>query len=177
MAQETGSGSPLVAGAAAGLLATVPMTLFMEALHQQLPPHERYPLPPSEVVAQLTEAAGAREHVEPPEHRALTMIAHFGYGAAAGALYGPIARELRPPPVRGGIAFGLAVWSASYLGLLPALGILRPATEHPARRTALMIGAHLVWGAVLGLAAEQLGQEGQTEQHSEPTVWSAPGDA
>jgi hypothetical protein len=36
------------------------------------------------------------------------------------------------------------------------LGILRPATEHPARRNALMIGAHVVWGVALGLIVEQL---------------------
>ena len=48
-----------------------------------------------------------------------------------------------------GIAFGLGVWTASYLGLLPALGILKPATQHPLRRNLLMIGAHVVWGASL----------------------------
>jgi uncharacterized membrane protein YagU involved in acid resistance len=49
-----------------------------------------------------------------------------------------------------GATFGLGVWVASYLGLMPMLGILRPATRHPARRNALMIAAHLVWGGVLG---------------------------
>jgi putative membrane protein len=34
--------------------------------------------------------------------------------------------------------------------MLAALGILKPATEHPPRRNALMIAAHLIWGAVLG---------------------------
>jgi len=51
------------------------------------------------------------------------------------------------------------------LGMLPALGILHPATEHPARRNALMIGAHIVWGTTLGLAVEQLfGQIAQAEK-------------
>ncbi len=39
---------------------------------------------------------------------------------------------------------------------MPALRILRPATEHPARRTALMIGAHIIWGSVVGLIVEVL---------------------
>jgi uncharacterized membrane protein YagU involved in acid resistance len=92
----------------------------------------------------------------------MRLLAHFGYGAATGALYAPLARALRPPAVPGGVAFGLAVWGASYLGLLPALGILRPATEHPPRRTALMIAAHVVWGAVLGLLVAQLRRRRET---------------
>jgi putative membrane protein len=39
----------------------------------------------------------------------------------------------------------------SYLLALPILKILTPATEHPARRNILMILAHFVWGATLGL--------------------------
>ena len=41
------------------------------------------------------------------------------------------------------------------LGLLPALGILTPATRHPPRRNLLMIAAHVVWGATLGLLTEK----------------------
>ncbi len=43
----------------------------------------------------------------------------------------------------------MVVWGVSYLGLLPGLGILSSAKDHPARRSALMIAAHLVWGWVL----------------------------
>ena len=52
--------------------------------------------------------------------------------------------------------YGLAVWAGSYLGLLPALGIMSPATDHPLRRTALMIAAHLVWGSALGTFVDLL---------------------
>jgi hypothetical protein len=31
-----------------------------------------------------------------------------------------------------------------------------PATQHPAARNALMIGAHIVWGASLGLLADRI---------------------
>ena len=48
------------------------------------------------------------------------------------------------------------VWVASYLGLLPAMRILTPATEHPARRNALMISAHVIWGACLGVLLERI---------------------
>jgi putative membrane protein len=160
--QKTKVSSALVIGALAGLAATVPMTLFMGEMHQQLPVRERYPLPPSEIVEELTEQAGIGDQINQPEHMALTLLAHFGYGAATGALYAPLAETFRPPAMLGGAAFGLGVWSASYLGLLPALGVLRPATEHPVRRNALMIGAHVVWGVSLGLMVEQLLAEAET---------------
>ena len=32
------------------------------------------------------------------------------------------------------------------MGWIPAFGVLKPATEHPLRRNAVMLGAHFVWG-------------------------------
>jgi uncharacterized membrane protein YagU involved in acid resistance len=154
--QRTSISATFAAGGLAGLVATLPMTLFMQRMHQQLPARERYPLPPSEIVEQLADRAGISNQIDQDEHIVLTLLAHFGYGAAAGALYAPLARGFHPPATLGGVAFGLAVWSTSYLGLLPVLGLLRPATEHPPRRNALMIGAHVIWGLALGLLVEQL---------------------
>ena len=68
------------------------------------------------------------------EHRrqAATVAAHFGYGAATGALY-----ALCEP--RGGTlrdaAYGVLVWTVSYFKIMPALRILRPAHEHPLAAT------------------------------------------
>jgi uncharacterized membrane protein YagU involved in acid resistance len=82
---------------------------------------------------------------------------HFGYGAAAGALYVPLASRLDLPIVLRGVIFAMLLWTGSYLGWLPAARILPPATEHPSRRTLLMILAHLVWGSTLALVAHSLG--------------------
>lgn len=113
-----------------------------------MPPQEQYPLPPREIVAVLAEESGLRRFLTPAQEHAVAVICHYGYGAAAGVLY----RALSPPsastPARG-TAFGLALWTISYLGWLPALGILRPATQHPPRRTALMIASHVLWGLAL----------------------------
>jgi uncharacterized membrane protein YagU involved in acid resistance len=130
--------SRLVIGAIAGVVGTAAMTAAMRRLHRQLSPEEQYPLPPREI----TEAVigGAREETV----RDQSTLAHFGFGAAAGALVAAV----RPmPSVLSGALAGVGIWTASYLGWAPALGILEPATEHPARRNALMIGVHLVWGA------------------------------
>lgn len=145
-----------VAGALAGAAATVPMTAVMLAAHRRLPPGERYPLPPAEITAELAEGAAEAAGAPAPDPETLTPLVvagHFAYGAAMGALYA-LAAPPAPAPVAGalrGMAWGTAVWGGSYLGWLPAAHILKPATEHPARRNALMVGAHLVWGAALGL--------------------------
>jgi uncharacterized membrane protein YagU involved in acid resistance len=55
-----------------------------------------------------------------------------------------------------GALFGVGVWAASYLGWLPAAGILRPATREPAGRNAMMIASHAVWGASLAVISERL---------------------
>jgi hypothetical protein len=110
-------------GAVAGLGATVPMTAAMEALFRVLPKRERYPLPPRQIAMTLAENAGVKEHLNEPARTALTLAAHFGYGAATGSIYAPLARNYDWPSTSGGACFGLAVWGASYLGLLPMLGI------------------------------------------------------
>ncbi|MDB5311606.1 MAG: hypothetical protein JWO38_5808 [Gemmataceae bacterium] len=142
----------LIIGAAAGCIATVPMTLAMGAMHGELPPEEQYPLPPRTVTMRVAEEAGVKDDLDEGERTGLTFAAHFGMGTAAGAMYGPVSRLIPLPAPLAGAAFGLAVWAGNYLGLLPALGLLRPATEHPPRRTGLMIAAHLVWGAATGIA-------------------------
>ena len=144
------------AGSASGFIATVPMTLAMTAMHRQLPAHEQQPLPPRQITDELVERAGAAENLKEGEMRALAYVNHFGYGAGSGAAFGVVASRMPLPPVMTGVAFALSVWTLSYLGWLPAARILPPATEQPARRNALMIAAHVVWGASMGLAFDRL---------------------
>ena len=147
----------ILLGALAGLAAPGPMTVAMKLMHEQLPREEQYPLPPRQVAEGLAEKAGVNEHLDEEERETATWGSHFAYGAACGALYGAVAGENGDGrPVLAGVGFGLAVWAGSYLGWLPAAGLLSPATEHPARRNALMIAAHVVWGAGVGVAVERL---------------------
>lgn len=149
----------LVTGAVAGLIATAPMTAVMVLMHRDLPAHERYPLPPRRVTMEIAEGAGIKGRLDEPERQGLTLFSHFAYGATIGAVYAPLARKIPLPPALSGAGFGVAVWAGSYLGWIPAAGIMSPATEHPGRRNALMIAAHVVWGAVAGLLVDKLDQK------------------
>jgi hypothetical protein len=144
------------------------MTAFMAAAHRALPHKERYALPPRLIAENAADHAGFELPQSEARKMALTLLAHFGYGAAMGAVYG-----LRPRPAlprrtstagADGALFGLVVWDVSYLGLLPAIGLLSPATMHPWRRNTLMIVAHLVWGLTLGVTGLALrsGRGGST---------------
>lgn len=145
----------ILTGGLAGALATLPMTVAMTAMHRTLPEQERYPLPPKQILEQLAGWVELRKLNE-AELNVLTMLAHVGYGAVAGALYASAGRLGPGNPAVKGVVFGLGVWTTSYLGWLPWAGILTPATEHPARRNGLMIAAHVVWGAGLGLLQVRL---------------------
>lgn len=83
------------------------------------------------------------------QHLAVTGLTHFGFGAAAGALYALHEEKVSGPPVVKGMVFGTLIWLTWYLGLWPLFRVLKPATQHPARRNALMIVSHLIWGAAL----------------------------
>lgn len=133
--REPGLGARLVIGGIAGFVATMAMTAAMRRLHARLPRRERYPLTPREIV---DSALG-----DPPAAPDLTLVAHFAYGAACGALLA--AADARPGRMAGSLA-GAGVWLGSYMGWIPAFGVLKPATNHPMRRNAVMIAAHFTWG-------------------------------
>jgi hypothetical protein len=108
---------------------------------EALPERERYPAPPREIIDRTTGGA-----------QTATLLAHFGYGALCGAVFAASRRR----SVADGVLFGLGVWSASYLGLLPSLRVLRSGTTHPPRRTGMMLAAHAMWGAATALALRDL---------------------
>jgi uncharacterized membrane protein YagU involved in acid resistance len=146
----------LLLGVIAGFVATAAMTVSMEFMFRQMPESERYPLPPRELTERAAELMDLRGELEEADMVQASLLSHFAFGALAGGLYGPLFLTRPSAPVATGTCFGLFIWAASYLGWIPALGLLRPATEHPGRRNALMIAAHLVWGATLGIVAHHL---------------------
>ena len=145
---DPGLASRLVIGGIAGFAATLAMTSAMRRLHRQLPEKERYPLPPRELTDRV---------VAPPREIApdLTLLLHFAFGAGCGALLA--AANPRMGRVAGALAGG-GIWLASYMGWIPAFGLLKPATGHPARRNLVMLGAHFAWGWSTAEGMRELGR-------------------
>lgn len=131
-----------VAGAAAGMWATVLMTGAMAVTKKAGLLGEP---PPRKLTRKMMAAVGL-----PLKKRTVdvaTVAGHLGYGAGMGALFGLVPR--RSASLWGGLAFGLAVWGASYAGWIPAVGFMRrPSSDRTGRPTAMIL-AHLVYGATL----------------------------
>lgn len=96
------------------------MTIAMRAGYRQLEDGCKRPLPPSELIYKL------RGRRVTKAHRTQTLLGHFIFGALAGTIYA------RFCPRANGSLYGITVWAASYLGWIPAIGLLPPATRHPA---------------------------------------------
>lgn len=146
----------LLRGSLAGLIATAPMTWTMKAADRLLPRRHQGRLPPRQITESVLESADARQALDEEQLDALTVVAHYGFGTAAGALLGLTAARMRWPGPLAGAGVGLAVWAGSYLGWLPATRLRRSATQEPAPRNLQMIAAHLVWGAAAGALLDAL---------------------
>ena len=137
-------------GAAAGALATVPMSAVMLGAQRIGALGEQ----PPEKISRRALAAANREPTTTAE-KATAATLHFAFGAAAGALYGMFAdeRDAWPTAAAKGVGFGLALYAVSYAGWLPALGLMPPPQRDREDRQASMALAHVVYGAALGLLA------------------------
>ena len=108
-------GSRLLIGAIAGFAGTLAMTAAMRRMHEKLPPTERYPLTPREIVDSTVEGAGAEMGDETAKD--VTTAGHFAYGAATGALLG--AANVMVGPVSGGWRASGCGWRATWAGYPP----------------------------------------------------------
>jgi len=79
-------------------------------------------------------------------------LAHWGYGAAAGAIYGALPEEVRDRRWSGP-AYGLAVWVGFETVLAPALGLKQATEPRPVERAALAAD-HLLYGYVLSAGSK-----------------------
>jgi hypothetical protein len=134
-------------GAATGAAATAAMSLPMVAARRAGVIPE---LPPQDITDDILERTG----VGPGRagRRSLGWGSHLAFGMAAGAGFGILRDILRPrlPDPVTGVVFGLSVWAVSYMGWVPALGILPPPTQDRPGRPVTMLIAHVVFGLVLG---------------------------
>jgi hypothetical protein len=147
----------LLMGAAAGAAATVPMSAVFAAGHATGRAGEPAP---RKITGRAEAKAGVRDDLPEPAFEASWVAAHFAYGAACGALYAAARPWLPASPVAAGLVFGGVVWGASYLGLMPALGLYPwPREDRPARLATLIAG-HVVYGLGTALAGDRLARRG-----------------
>lgn len=147
-------------GAVAGAVATIPMSAVMLAA-DAAGLMGKYP--PQLIVEKGLAASGA--NADEGVKRTTAIAAHFGFGAAAGALFGLLYHRMKSPepPIARGIGYGIAVYTASYAGWIPAANIMPlPPDDRPGRQPS-MIAAHVVFGAALaGLTDLLVAQKSHT---------------
>ncbi len=137
-------------GAGAGLIATIPMSAVMFAAQRLGPVDELDP----EIITE-TGLEAARVEASESTQNLLSTLAHLGFGAGVGAVYGLLSPRLRRAPLLTGPLYGLAVCGASYQGWIPAMGIAPPLSRRDPARRWMQILSHLVYGTVLGRLAGQ----------------------
>jgi uncharacterized membrane protein YagU involved in acid resistance len=106
-------------------------------------------MPPEKITAAMLQRAGIDRSGD--QQDALAAVLHFGFGATAGAAFGVIAPKSLVVRVPAGMAYGAAIWGVSYMGWVPALGIMPPADRDRRDRQAVMLAAHLIYGTALAV--------------------------
>jgi hypothetical protein len=144
MEAETPSRLPqrIAQGALRGAIAAMAMTGMREFTRHVGLLEE----PPPETIVRQTVLRRLRG-VKTGPRRAQVELAHWGYGAAAGACYAALPGLLR----RGGWSgplYGLLVWSSFELGIAPLLRLSQSRRPRPLDRLALA-GDHLFYGFLL----------------------------
>ncbi|MEY9933793.1 hypothetical protein ABH926_008455 [Catenulispora sp. GP43] len=81
----------------------------------------------------------------------LSTLAHWGYGTAAGAVYGLLAGSAAVPKARYGVPFGVGLFANDYVAL-PIAGLYKPIWQYSAKVLGWDLGAHIAYGAGVGVA-------------------------
>jgi uncharacterized membrane protein YagU involved in acid resistance len=139
----------LIVGTVAGLIATGPMTAVMTACKRMLPEEQQYNLPPEQVMEDVADSVHLQRALVPPQKEPIVWVAHYGYGALMGLIYGALTNGRSSRSVGRGMAYGFGVWAANYLVALPTANMKASAHKEPAARNAMMIVSHLAWGVAL----------------------------
>lgn len=143
----------LLFGATAGVMGTTMMTALLALMRIS---GLMGPLPPRQVTERIAERTGVDRALSGPGFEAAWLAAHYGYGAACGALFAATRGVFPASPVAAGLVFGGVVWAGSYLGLLPWLGIYEGPKEEAGATTGTMIAAHAVYGVSTALAEKRI---------------------
>ena len=92
------------------------------------------------------------------QEKSLGKVIHFATGIAWGPVYGLVRWYGGLRPISAALASGAGMSLILDELLVPALGLSAPSGDYPLFTRARGVVAHLVYGAVVSLAAEGLGR-------------------
>lgn len=120
--------------------------------------------PPEAVLAEGVPAV--LESVPPHRRKATIELAHWGYGATAGAMFAFLPRGLRRSRLTGPV-YGVLSWGVFELLVAPALGLAHARRSRPQERWALLVD-HVLFGLVVGTPPEAaVAGPGDPEDHED----------
>ncbi|HEX3471427.1 MAG TPA: DUF1440 domain-containing protein [Silvibacterium sp.] len=132
----------ILKGALAGLIGGVVGAGAKVLAEQVFPPRVLGQTPPPVILVERV--AG---HALPQDQRRIALQGiHWGFGAAAGAVYGALV-EVEPSfGAWRGAAFGLTLNKLTHESLLPRMGLARPKEEQPTQERISEWVTHAVYG-------------------------------
>lgn len=161
MAQKINLKAAVAAGIAAGLVSGL-VKLGWENLMPPRTPKRDATNPPQKLLEQLgvpSEVTHATYTYAGHQLPWVSYLVHFGFSAGFGALYS-VGGQLAPWLKTGrGVPFGLAVWDAFHVELMPRLGTVPAAKDQPLEEHVSEILGHAVWMWSTDLMATQLYQQ------------------
>ena len=139
-------------GAVAGLVGTVAMTQFQNALsaiskrnkNGQDQPQGDAPATVRTVEA-MSEKLGRRD-LDEKRKKSAGMAVHYLFGTANGALYGAVSPRVPKARLGFGSLFGTALWAVADELAVPALGLSKPAKQTPLSTHLSALSSHIVYG-------------------------------
>jgi TctA family transporter len=149
-------------GTIGGVIGAVPMSVAMLAARRMGLMGRQ----PPERITQKIFFRGKRRPRNADMRNRVASLLHFAFGGAVGAVFGVMQRRLphRANPAFTGLLFGAFVWATSYLGWLPALGLMPYAHRERPDRPIVMVVVHLIFGATLGAVVGWLGRFADTSE-------------
>lgn len=111
--------------------------------------------PPQAIVRQRIPGMRRRSPGGRPRRRVLEEVFHWTYGAAGGAAFAALPRQLRSHRWAGP-AYGLVIWLGFEAGIAPLLRLKQAGEPRPAERAALAID-HLLYGLILSEGRDDKG--------------------
>jgi putative membrane protein len=132
----------LAKGLIAGLIGGLAGTLAKTFAERMFPARAHGEPEPQEAFADQV----AWHNLAPPEKAMAAEGIHWGFGAAAGAVYGALAEYYPAATSKEGAGFGMALEALTHETALPALGLSAEPEDQTVRERASEMTSHVVYG-------------------------------